>query len=209
MYLFTRINTMAGARLRDGIRFSGEITEFVNETSELDVSLHSFVFGRPPGTVAWSCVVEDHATMLQASAALEGDDNYLDRTTKAADLFEGHPQDDFREVVHVAGQMDGPGRYTSSVLASCQSDRMADVMAWGVEMADLVHGVSGRPCAFLADAYGDFSGVAWITSFDDPTSLDSLRSGLRENADYLGHLARSGGLFIPGTGRTSLLQLVR
>ena len=208
MYLFTRVNTMTGSRLRDGIQFAGEITDYVNGHSDLDVSGHSFVFGRPPGTLAWSCMVENHAQMLGATDALNGDDSYLDRTAKASELFVGSPEDSFREVLHTAGEMDGPPRYTSAVLANCNAERMADVMAWGPEMTDIVNKVSGRPSMFLGDAYGDFGGVAWLTAFDDADSIDAMRAALTADADYLTHMAGSAGMFIPGSGHTSLVQRI-
>ncbi len=208
MYLFTRINTMAGARIRDAIGFAGEITDYVNHHSDLEVSAHSFVFGRPPGTLAWSCLVESHAAMLAANATLNGDDSYLDQTSKAAELFLGPPEDMFREVLHVAGEVTGPSAYTSSVLATCNADRMADTVAWGMEMADLVHRVSGRACMFVGDAYGPFGGVGWLTGFDDAESLDTMRGALRDDADYVSHMGGSTGLFIPGSGRSSLVQRI-
>ena len=208
MYLFTRINTMSAARARDAIHFAGEITDYVNSHSELDVTAHSFLFGRPTGTLAWSCTVERHAQIIAAENALNGDDSYMDRPAKATELFLGPPEDAFREILHAAGDMDAPPRFTSAVLATCNADRMGDAMAWGVEMAELVNAVSGRPCAFLGDAYGAFGGVAWLTAFEDADSIDDLRGQLQADDRYLSKMSASTGLFVPGTGRTSLLQRV-
>lgn len=208
MYLFSRVNTMTGARIRDGVQFAGEITDYVNSHSELDVSAHSFIFGRPLGTLAWSCMVETHAQMLAATEALTGDDSYLDQTAKASELFVGPAEDSFREVLHTAGELTAPGRYTTAVLAKGNAERMADVMMWGMEMTDIVQKVSGRPSAFLADAYADFGGVAWLTAFDDADSIDTMRTELRSDPDYLAHMAGSAGMFIPGSGHGSLVQLI-
>jgi hypothetical protein len=206
MYLFTRTATMAPSHLREALSFSADITTYVNHHTELEVSNHMFLYGRPQGTVAWSCLIEDHTQMARANEALFADDSYLDQTSKAAELFVGPAEDALREVLHVAGEMDGPSAYTSAVISSASADRMADALAWGVEMAELVRRVSGRTCVFLADTYGSFGGVGWLTGFDDPAAIDAMRGSLREDEQYLTAMAASTGLFITGSGRTSLVQ---
>lgn len=208
MYLFTRTNTVAGTHVREAMSFSVDIATYVNTHSDLDVSLHNFVFGRPMGTVAWSCMVDTHADMAAATAQLLADDSYLDQTSKGAELFVGPAEDALREVLHAAGEVDGPTAYTSSVLAQANVERIADVVAWGANMADLINRISGRTCMFLADAYGPFGGVAWLTAYDDAAAIDGMRIALREHPDYLAAMAESGGLFVPGSGRTSLVQRV-
>ncbi len=208
MYLMTRVLTIAPGRLRDGLKFATDITEYVNANSSVSFNLGMGVFGRPVGTVVWSGMFESQAQFLDVTAVLLANPGYLERVDAAGGLFTSSPEDAFREIVHTAGDVSGPLAYTSAVLATINADRAVEAISWSIEMADLVNKLTGAPTMFLTDTYGPFGGVAFISGAADAAALDTAHASIRGNSDYLAKMAGSAGMFIPGSGRTVLLQRI-
>ncbi|MCU1499863.1 MAG: hypothetical protein JWM47_3816 [Acidimicrobiales bacterium] len=206
MYLLTRMNTVKGSHERTAMEFAPQMTEHVRAVSGLDLTLSDFIFGQPPVTLMWSAMVEDHAVMLAAIERLAADETYTDLSTGSADLFIGPSEDHFRAVVHTAGEMTDVSPLTTTVVATCCADRISDATAWAVEMTDLMHRLTGEGSMFLTDAYGPFGGVAWFMGLADMAAVESMREALRSDEEYLALLARSAGLFLPGSASTSLSQ---
>ncbi len=78
--------------------------------------------------------------------------------------------------------------------------RLADAMAWGVEIAEHYTTVTDTGAAFLADDYGTFGQLTWIAVHDDGAAADAAGEATATDAGYVAALDRAGDLFQPGTG---------
>ena len=197
---FPRVVTLSGSPRR-GLPWAVGITEYVNAHSDLAASLWSCTFGYPVGTLAWSAAVESQAALADATAKLLVDDGYFDLLEQAQDLVAQPPQDSLRELVH--GQADGPppiGAVATITTATALVDRMADALGWAVEIAEHVTQTIGAPVSVLTNVYGQMGEVTWIGSQPDLAAADKARGALNADADYLGRLAATKELFIPGSG---------
>jgi hypothetical protein len=208
MYLFTRESTLAGGQRRP-LQFAMEITELVNRSiGDLEVHLWSTLFGRPAGTFSWNVVVDSRAQLSAATAGLIANDEYQSMLERGMEFAgAGTATDTLRQLVHPSRPGDGTtavGNFAEAITATSAPGQIAKVMAWGVEIAQLVTGIIEVPVTFWADAYGTFGQVTWIVVYPDAAAVDAANEQLNSNADYLRALDSDDDLFVPGSGSRAL-----
>lgn len=200
MLLFSRVITPS-ASPRKVMPWVADITQYVNEHSALDVTCWAGVFGYPIGTVAWSSMVESQEALAAATSSLIADSGYLDRIDAAADFVTTPGQDFLREVVYgTPAEPPAVGSIGTITTATALVDRLADAVGWGVEIAQFLEGVIGSPIAVLTDVFGTMGTITWIGVQPDVAALDASRAKIAAEPSYLGRLAATKDLFIPGSG---------
>jgi hypothetical protein len=207
MYQFGRILTLQGDP-RETMPWALEITASVNSIVGLDVSLWGSIFGYPTGTLAWSTFVEGRAQLAAEMAKLPGNNAHLDLSMKAQDWVTGPAEDIFRSLVH-GGPADEPpavGAIASVTQALAATGKMPEAVAWGVDMAQHASNTTGTPVSLLVNAYGDFGGMAFISTAADMAVADASGDALQADADYMAKIGASSGLFVDGSAHQSLLQ---
>jgi len=204
MLLFSRVVTLTGSP-RQVVPWALGITGYVNEHSDLDVSLWSYTFGLPIGTYAWSSVVESQVALTDSTAKLLADDGYFDQLEQGSD-FVGQPgKDHLRELVHgEPGDSPPPvGAVAVITTATALVDRMADAVGWGVEIAQYVTEATGGPVSMLTNVYGQLGEIAWIGVQPDLQAAEAARTKLSGDMDYLGRMAATKDLFVPASGHVA------
>lgn len=211
MYLYSRLMTLQGP-IPETMGWVNEATNYVNANSDLSVTAWSASFGHPLGTVGWSAMVEGRAQLTASTAGLLADPSYHTLVARAADWTVAPPQDFLRNMVHGAPGPDGPppvGSVALMTTAVIAGGKYAEGMAWGVEIAQHTEKVSGMPVAFLADSYGTFGQVTWISIGADAAALDAAEAAINGDPEYMQKLGAVGELFVPGSGhRSSLVRIV-
>ena len=208
MLLFSRVVTLTGSP-RQALPWAVGITEYVNGHSDLDVSLWSYTFGQPLGTLAWSAVVESQVALAESTAKLLTDDGYFDLLEQAQGFVTQPGVDHLRELVH--GQPSEPpaiGAVATITTATAMVDRMVDAVGWGVEIAQHVTEVTGAPVAVLTNVYGQMGEIAWIGVQPDLASGEAVRTKLGADPGYLSRLAATKELFVAASGHVSHLARI-
>jgi len=88
-------------------------------------------------------------------------------------------------VVH--GQPD-PNRqveYVAVVRSTVSAGKLARGMALGVEIAQRAEKITGVPTAFVADATGNYGGVAWLTAFANVAELERGEQTLNTDQGFI------------------------
>ncbi len=205
MFLFNRTTTLQGD-LRGAMGWANEITGYVNANSDFDVTLWQAQFGYPVGTMVWSTWVESHAALEAGFAGLLAGDGYWDLIARGQEYVSAPAQDMLRQAVH-GGPGDEPpplGAATTVTTAVAAGGKLVEVMAWGAKMAAHVEQVTGLPTMFLADTYGTFGQVTWLSGAPDMATADQAGEALNGDAAYLERLGDIGELFVPASGHRGL-----
>ena len=151
-----------------------KVTEYIKSTHDIDVSLWSLAQGAPVGTVGWSARFESHAAQAEATAGIQGDQQYLKHVGRRPGLH--HPG--LRARLVQADPQEGTGERSSS--GGCadhragreRHDRRCDCSS-GSKPTSTSASLTGYPSAFLADAYGPFGQVTWIQGLPDMAAVDA------------------------------------
>lgn len=208
MLLFSRTITLSGSPRRV-LPWALGMTEYVNAHSDLDVSLWSYNFGQPIGTVSWSAVVESQVAFAAATSGLLADDGYFDLLEQAEDLVATPGVDRLRQLVH--GEPAGPppmGAIASITTATAMVDRLVDAVGWSVEIAQHITETTGAPVAVLTTAFGQMGEIAWIGVQPDLASAEAFGEKLAADPGYLGRMPATKDLFIQGSGQVAQLTRI-
>jgi len=209
MYLFSRLATLRGNERRS-IAWAVEMTNHVNSLSDHTLTLWRAEFGYPVGTVAWSTWVESMDALRKGFDPVAADDGYYDLIDAGLEFIQEPPQDLLRRAIHgePGSTPPAPGAVTSVTTAVVANGQYAEAAAWGIEMAELVQQITGHPTMFLADAYGTFGQVTWLTGAPDLAAADASGELVQANPDYVKRLSDVGDLFVPASGQQRLVSRI-
>lgn len=207
MHLFSRTATIDPEHTEHALEFCVEIAGYVSKATGLEVVPWMTLYGAPVGTVSWSCRVDSLAAMGAAQDKLAADSSYMKKVAKASDdLFDGPTEDTIGQFVAMVGSGKEIPQYATVVNAQCANGRIADAMAWGVDMTTRVNKLTGLDGSFVRGLYGPWASVAWISLAD---SLDAIEAGEAATAGddgYLEQIDAGGDLFTPGSATQRLIR---
>lgn len=206
MYLFVRTRTCAPARLADATAFAVDVAAHVSGVTGLEVAPWQVEYGAPLTTFSWTTTVESHAEMGRAKTKLLADPGYLEMVAAGAELFEGPIEDFLVEILATAGDGGHRGNYASMVTAQCAAGKIGDAMAFGVDILNLVSGITGRDGVFSRSMYGPWATVGWITLAGSLDEIDAANAAMSADPGYLAKVDASVDLFVPGSGEARLTR---
>ena len=205
MHLFTRQATLARDQIQDGLAYAADVAQYVGKKTGLEVNAWAALYGAPLGTVSWSARVDSQAAMGAASATLLGDAGYQERLAANLHRFDGAAEDAIGEFVAFAGE-GAPRSYVSIVTAQCALGKIADAMAWGVDIMQHAAKLTGADSSLVRGLYGPFGTLVWIATYDSLADVDKAGVALSSDTTYLERLDQGGDFFVPGTGTQRLIQ---
>jgi hypothetical protein len=205
MYLFSRTVTLGGLP-RASSAWAVEITSYVNDHTDKDVTLWSSTFGMPLGTLTWATWVDSLADIQASFGGLLEDDGYESLLARGAELTTAPGADMLREVVYgeLGDQAPPIGAVSTMTTATIANGKYGEGVAWGAQMAEHVQSLTGNRSFFLRDVFGTFGQVTWLTGAADAAATDAAMTAINGDAEYLKRLGDVGDLFLPGSGRQAM-----
>jgi hypothetical protein len=207
MHLFTRTRTIDPAHAGEAHAFAIEMARYASATTGLEVIPWATVYGGPVGAVSYSARVDSQAAMGSALATLVADAGYQQRiAASVGHLFAGPVEDGIAELVSVARSGGSTGSFASTVTARCAPGRMAEAMAWGVDILSHHSKVTDLDGAFVRGLYGPWATVGWINLADSWEDIDASTAALAADASYLERIDDAGQLFLAGSASQRLFR---
>lgn len=188
MYIFSRRVQMSGAHARKSTKWAVEQTARVNSISGLEFTLWADTYGPRVGSLLFSTMVPDLATMLAATNTLMGNDDYLKSIEQGSEYMVGHPED---TLIQIVNEMADPGKevnfvaVVSAVIAEGSFGRAPGIC---LEIADRASKITGLPTLFGVDTTGCYGGVRWITGASDIAEVEHASSALATDASFTSYL---------------------
>ena len=209
-YLFNRSVRLRPGRLPDAIDWATRITEKVNVIDEGAVALWMPVLSAQAGTLSWSRVVEDLSQLMAAEEKLMADQGYLDLVEEGTQFASADGHDDsLVRLVHADPDGVETAQYASITTAVLAPGNAATGIALGVEMAERIKAVTGRPTSFGASVTGAFGEVGWIMLSDSIEQVQHVTESLAGDADWLKLMdAKASKAFVIGAASRRITRKV-
>ena len=205
MQLFTRQATLARDQIADGMAYAVEIAGYVSKKTGLEVGTWATVYGGPLGSISWSARVDSQAAMGAANDTLQADAGFQEQVAANGHRFEGPLEDAIGEFVTITG--DGTVRdYAAITTAQCAGGKIADAMAWGVDITQYSAKLTSTDSALVRGIYGPFATLVWIALFDSLEEVDAADAARSNDPSYLERLDQAGDLFVPGSATQRLIR---
>ncbi len=193
MYLFSRSGRLAPGNTRDAINWALDITEQVNKTTGLGVSLYQQVWSPEFGRLAWSCFVPDLGALEAAQDKLIADDAFVAKADEGARYVHGGFDDAIGQVLHGTPDPDRRAEYATSVRAVCVHGAIQQGIEVGMEIAQKVEAIAGVPTLFLAGATGVYGRVGWLSGHDNVQSVDAAQAALMSDPSWMDLIDQKAG----------------
>lgn len=186
MYLFSRSARLAPGRTTEAMSWALNVTEKVNQISEVPVNLWMRVFSPGVGTLAWTAVLEDLSVLEATNDKLMADSGYLELVDKGAAFASGDSVDDQVVSLVVADRpAEGqPRNYVVVVEAVLAAGGMTKGIELGVEIAQRVKAITSAQCSFGVGVTGDYGAVGWFTGYDSIQDVDRAQQALQADTEF-------------------------
>lgn len=213
MYRFSRQVRLSGSKLTAAMGWAVEMTEQVKNVIGLPVNLFSEVYSQAPGTLVWSSLVPDLASLEAATDKLTADSRYSDLAETGNNyVLQGTRRDMLRTIVHPTEPPppDTPApEYVTCTYSAIASGQIARAVPVGVEIAERVTQLTGQLCAFEIDATGSYGGVAWLGASASITEMQHAQEALNQDASFVELIdEQAATAFAPGATTQRILRRV-
>jgi hypothetical protein len=210
MIIFQRVVTLEGP-LEEVGPWALEITEAVNKTTHLNVSLWQGLFGGPIGTLGWSALVDNLTVLEAATDQLLGDASYLSLVAKARPWTTTPGEDSLLRMVHTAGGdyvRPAVGGYAEGYLAVPAEGKLAKAGTFAVEIADMHSELTHSSVLFCTSEYGAFGEMRWLALYDSAAAVDAAAEAIAKDEDYVKKIDSADDLFVEGVTRRTLARRI-
>ena len=191
MYLFSRRAQLAPGNTAAAMTWATNITEKVNQITDLTLSLFTEIYSPGVGVLSWSAFVPDLATLEAATDKLAVDESYISMVDAGAKFAAGAATDLLSQIVHGAPDPNRKVEYVSVVQSACASGALTKGIELGVEIAQRAEKITGVPTMFATRATGTYGGVAWISGNADIKALEAAQAALAADAKFGEHVDKS------------------
>ncbi len=184
-YLFSRQTRLAPGNYLDSMAWAAKITEKVNAASGPTFRLWSRVLGPELGTISWSTVVNDLAELTAFEEQLMADSSYLELVEDGARFGDASgTHDTLGQLIHADPEGADTAQYVSITTTQLAPGMATAGIALGVEIAQRVKAITGRPTSFGASMTGMYGGVAFFAMADSIDQVQAADAALAADADW-------------------------
>lgn len=208
MHLWSRQATFQGP-FGEIMEWATGITAHVSDLLGSEVGLWSAGFGAPTGTLGWSMPVDGLAGVAANNETVIADADYHTMLARGQELIVGTAEDQLYQIIHgELGEQRPPVGSVATITRANIGAPWADVIGWGVEMAQLVEGITGTPVLFGTSMFGTFGEVGWIGVNASAADADAGNEKLIASEEYVAKVGEAPGLFVDGSGHRTFMTRV-
>ena len=210
MYRFSRQIRLSGSKLPAAMAWAAEVTDHVKSVTGLPVNLLTEVLSPGAGTLVWSTMVADLATLEAGMDKLMVDGRYNELTeTALAYELPGSLKDMLRSVVYPTeappeGTPIPDFEYVSATYSTITGGQFARAIPVGIEIAQRVTDLTGALTVFEIDSTGNYGGVAWLSVAASITAMQEAEEKINQDASFVEFIDKEASTaFASGPGATT------
>jgi hypothetical protein len=182
------------------------MTQKINQISEVPSALWTSVMSPAMGTLAWTSVVSDLAIIGDTETKLAADPGYMGLVDEATVLLSTTepPMQMLMQLVH--GDRDAASidaQYASTVRATLAPGSMRAGIELGVDLAQRVKQITGRPTSFAVGVTGDYGAVMWVSLAETLQQVQAANEALNTDEEFSKALDKDAAkVYLPGAEQT-------
>ena len=210
MYLFYRSAQLALGDVREQMTWSMNITEKVNQISELTFTLWTTVFSPGLGTLVWTTTCDDLATLQATDDKLMVDDGYDILLEHGAKYMSTNPiEDGLMQVLNpqpTSPNAPAPA-YATVVSGVLTPGRFVRGVEIGLQIAERATKAAGVPISFTTALSGAYGGVAWLANYESIEQLEQAQQSLNGDMTFVEFLDKEANdCYLPGQVRQTVYR---
>jgi hypothetical protein len=211
MYLYSTSVRSGVANPVKVMEWALTMTQKINQISSVPTSLWTSAMSPSMGTLAWTSVVSDLAVIEDTETKLAADPGYMALVDQATTLLSTDPANQtLMQLVHGdpdAARIDG--RYASTTRALLAPGSMAGGIELGVDLAQRVKKITGRPTSFAVSVTGDYGAVMWVSLAETIQQLQAANEALNSDAEFAKAVDnKASKAYMPGATQTISRKVV-
>lgn len=206
MFIFIRRRTINPSKFTQALDFSVESAAHISKLIGKNITVSRLAFGQPAGLVQFSYLFENMSELDESNERIRSDAAAAEYGIRAAELFEGSPEDNLGRLV--VSTFEDPKPIMSVVSAVAVPGKAAEVMAFGLEMQQVLASTTGHPAAFVVGISGAFGGTRFAVGSESMAALGEANEKLQADARFTQLMQKAGELFVPGSGQSVILRKI-
>ncbi len=206
MFIFIRRRIVKPSKFTQALDFSIESAAHVSKLIGKNITVSRLAFGQPAGVVQFSYTFEHMSELDESNEKIGGDAATAEYGIRSAELFDGPPEDNVGRLV--VSTFAEPKAVMNVVSAVALPGRAPEVMAFGVEMQQVLTSTTGQPAAFVIGMSGAFGGTRIALGADSMAGLEDANERLQADATFAKLMEKAGELFVPGSGHSAILRKI-
>ena len=205
MYLYSTSVRPGVANPPKVMEWALKMTEKINQIGEVPSSLWTAAMSPAMGTLAWTAVVSDLEVIEATEGKLATDPGYMSLVEEAIGLLSTDPADQMlMQLVHAdqdAANIDA--HYASTVRATIAPGSMRTGVELGVELAQKVKQITGRPTSFAMNVTGEYGAIMWVSLAETIQQLQAANEALDANEEFAKAVDKDASkVYLPGATQT-------
>ena len=205
-FVFTRRRIIKPSKFPQALDFSLESAAHVGKLIGKNIAVSRLTYGQPAGVVQFTYLFENMGELDQSQEQITTDAATAEYGVRAAELFEGAPEDNIGRLV--VSTIQEPRPVMNVISAITAPGKAADMMAFGTEMHEIVTAVTGAPAAFVVSVSGAFGGTRFVIGADSMAGLQAAMEKLQGDDRAMKRMEKSRDLFVSGSGQSSILRRI-
>ncbi|HTT58831.1 MAG TPA: hypothetical protein VMF33_02180 [Acidimicrobiales bacterium] len=203
MYLFARQTLIRG---QDAPKWSVDIGAAAAAALNAEVGVWANAFSPGFGTITWTSMWSDLATLEKSLGGLMSDATYLALVGEGQQYIQGAIDDTLSQVVYEGSAPVSDAKYASTVSAVCAPGNFARGMMSGVEIAQKAEQTTGVSTAFLAAQTGPYGAVTWLAGYDGIEAFEAAQHKLEADMSFIEFVDGVTGAYVadPTVTRSTL-----
>lgn len=184
------------------------ITEKVNTVSSTPVRRWSRVLGPQVGTISWSTIVNDIGEMTALDEKLMADGGYLELAEEGVRYGDGSGVDDtLGRLIHADPEGADTAQYATVTTTRLVPGMAAAGFAVGVEAAQKIKSITGRPTSFGTAVTGPYGSVAFFIMRDTIDQVQAATEALGADAGWISFMdERVSKVFVGESSERAILR---
>jgi hypothetical protein len=211
MYLYATTVRPGAVNPNKVIDWAVRLTQKINQISEVPSTLWTAVMSPGAGSLSWTSVVEDLGVIEDTETKLAADPGYNDLVAEGIPLLstDGLDQRLLQLVFADADSANIVPQYASTVQAQLAPGSMISGIGLGVDLAQRVKAITGRPTSFAVASTGGYGDVMWVSLAETIQQVQAANEALNADADF-GRVVdeQASNAYLPGATQTVSRKII-